>query len=92
VGDGAVIASIAGVLTALVAGLWGVRQAKAATNPTATLSGAYTTLFDDLRHEVDRLQTDVDRLRASESLCQAELSRLRLRVALLENASGEKGG
>jgi len=92
VGDGAVIASIAGVLTALIAGLWGVRQAKAAVNPTATLSTAYTTLFDDLRQEVDRLHAEVDRLRQSESVCQSELSRLRLRVALLENASGEKGG
>ena len=86
-GDGAWIASIAAVVTAMLAGVWGVRQAKAASNPTATLSTAYTTLFDDLRHEVGRLQTEVDHLRSSESKCQLELLQLRLRVALLENRS-----
>jgi len=85
VGDGAWIASIAAVITAMLAGVWGVRQAKAASNPTATLSNAYTTLFDDLRHEVDRLQAEVEQLRSSESKCQSELGQLRLRVALLES-------
>jgi len=84
-GDGALVASIAAVVTALVAGLWGVRQAKAAANPMATMSSAYGALFDDLRQEVTRLQAEVEHLRASESKCQVELSNLRLRVALLEN-------
>jgi 7-keto-8-aminopelargonate synthetase-like enzyme len=84
-GSGALVASIAAVVTALVAGLWGVRQAKAAANPMATMSTAYAQLFDDLRAEVDRLQIEVDHLRSSESKCQVELSQLRLRVALLEN-------
>ena len=84
-GSGALAASVAAVVTALVAGLWGVRQAKAAANPMATMSTAYAQLFDDLRQEVARLQAEVEHLRTSESKCQNELSNLRLRVALLEN-------
>lgn len=81
-GSGAVVASVAAAVTALIAGLWGVRQAKAATNPTATLSTAYSTLFDDLRAEIERRDADHRaELARVDGAHRAELGRVHAEIA-----------
>ena len=77
---------VAGVVAAIIAGIYGTRQARTAATPAEqnVVFGAYKTLFEQLQVEVARLRVEVEASRRAEEDCQKATAELRARIAALE--------